>query len=1128
MRSGLKGLLLLCLCSWIIAQENNQEFRATWVITWEHNCDSVKIKSILDNHQKANMNAVLFQVRQGGTAYYPSSYEPWGYYVNYTDPGFDPLAFVVEEAHKRGIEVHAWFNTFQTSSTHAGAPAAEHPEWVCRDRDGNAMTEHRAVSPGLAAVRDYTRDVAMEIVNNYDIDGIHLDYVRWNEYSSSKKARKIASGLDEHRMLDGMIPPELLEELKQSKSGRYLYDVDHPYSSGVPTGFGSWEAWWRESVTEFVQSLHDSIQAVKPWIRLSVAALGRYRWGGWQGYETVYQDAGLWFNEGYIEQLTPMHYHWTTGSGFVYMLDSGGSDSWVYWIQPGIDAGRLFSAGPGSYILQENNIWKRHPEIVNDCRTVDWLDGFQFFSYGSWKGYQYFEEAGNTFFENKTKIRNVYSGTPPASPSIAINKLDSLHYELTITPDATQNTAGWFAVYRSTDAVIDTATDQIIDLHFGNTAYTIADSFPGTQDYDDIYYYGSTSLNRYWNESVTSNIIQGDPIPSFAPTVVWSLPGDNDSVDYNTDVKIGFSKNIDTSTVRGNIVFDPVVEIDGYIWEDGFKTLHLDMGTVFEFDSTYSLTLSADIRDVNGKQLDGNGDGIPGDAYRVTFHTYEVDLSGPMVEFSYPNNDITNYDLDNVWTVLFDELVDPETVNENTVQLINNGKQLSVEPLLTTYNNQSLLNVKSYAQLLANSSAELIISDAVSDTNGNQLDQPLNFTFQTKDYYYHTVEILDDFSGAGNWQDPGFSGSTTGILESGSSFNYNRGNYRPASAFNDDKKKSARLRYEWDPEASNHFLREHCKDGAPTEVQIDTSYILQCYVYGDGSQNQLRFSLYQHDSDGSIPSDDIAEVSQWITLDWVGWRLVEWDLGDTSSVGSWIGDGLMDGAYYEVESIQLTWAEDGAVSGELYFDNLRLVKKTQGQQPENHPPVLDELADTTMTAGGYIAIRPTWSDPDENDTHQILVYADTSVIEYKVMGSTSGSQVYLVPDENFTGEVGITLIVRDFGIGELADTTHFTLTVNPASGIVERHLPEKFRLRQNYPNPFNPITTIQFSVPRQSIIQIRIYDLLGRVVSEPVNQTYQPGNYRVQFDGSQMASGYYIYQLIAEQKVITRKMLLLK
>ena len=311
-----------------------KEFRATWVITWEYISSSQnasetmnRIDQIMDNHVAANMNAVFFQVRQSGTSYYLSSYEPWGYYAGYENPGFDPLQYAVNSAHSRGLEIHAWFNVFQASSTHEGTPSQEHPDWICRDRDGNPMTSSRSLSPGLEEVRQYTTNVAMEIVNNYNIDGLHLDYIRWNEYSSGSLQMLPEGQVEEINMIDGSIHPETLYQLENNRTGRYLYDVDHPYSDGVPEGFSSWEDWWRTSVTTFVSTLHDSIQAVKPYVRLSAAVLGRYNWGGWQGYGTVYQDGALWFNQGFVDQLTPMHYHWTTSNGFAQMLQ-GSNESW--------------------------------------------------------------------------------------------------------------------------------------------------------------------------------------------------------------------------------------------------------------------------------------------------------------------------------------------------------------------------------------------------------------------------------------------------------------------------------------------------------------------------------------------------------------------------------------------------------------------------------------------------------------------------------------------------------------------------------------------------------------------------------------------------------------------------------
>ncbi|SVB13326.1 uncharacterized protein METZ01_LOCUS166180, partial [marine metagenome] len=393
----------------LIASPPNEEFRATWVITWDHinryetpGQNLERVAKIMDDHADANMNAVIFQVRQSGTAYYQSSYEPWGYYSGYQNPGYDPLEVAIEEAHARGMELHAWFNVFQTSSTHNGTPAAEHPEWICRDQSGNPMTSYRAVSPGLEDVRNYSVNVAMEIVRNYDIDGLHLDYVRWNEHTSTN--RNSAPLPEQLNRLDGIISQDEIDALNANSSGRYLYDYEHPYSAGVPDGFSTWEKWWRWSVTEFVSTLHDSIQAVKPHVKLSAAVLGKYNWSGWQGYGTVYQDGALWYNEGYLDHIMPMSYHWTSANGFLGMLSADCPDCWELFIQSGIESGRPFTVGPGSYILDDNNVWNNHSEIVNACRSLSWVDGFQFFSYGTWRDKNYFEAAGETFFIEKSKI----------------------------------------------------------------------------------------------------------------------------------------------------------------------------------------------------------------------------------------------------------------------------------------------------------------------------------------------------------------------------------------------------------------------------------------------------------------------------------------------------------------------------------------------------------------------------------------------------------------------------------------------------------------------------------------------------------------------------------------------------
>ena len=511
--------------------------------------NKARIREILDNHKKANMTSVLFQIRQSGTAYYQSSYEPWGYYAGYTYPGFDPLEYAIEEAHKRGLELHAWFNTFSVSSTHSGTIPVEHPEWICRDQDGNPMTSYMAASPGLEAVRNYTINVAMEIVRNYDIDGLHLDYIRWNEYDTDDMLSPL-SQKDQETKLDGIFSNNTISKLTSPEStNRFLYDVEHPYSAGVPAGFSTWEDWWRWSVTEFVKTLHDSIQTVKPWVRLSPAALGKYKTGGasgWNGYYVVYQDAALWFNEGYVEQLTPMHYHWLTGDELFNAITL----DWEPNIQQGIQAGRLYTCGPGSYRLDENNVWSNHIGIVNRMRDKQWVDGFQFFSYGSWKGYDYWDEAGSTFFNKKVKVRDINIVSEPVAPSISLNQIDSLNYEIVVTPDQSIADNHWFAIYRSDDDILNVNDDIIIDIHYGNSNYSYIDTFTGLQNFNGTYKYFATTLNRYWNESEISNSEMTDPVPSFAPTVVSTNPSENGVLNISNNIVIEFSKTMNVNSFK--------------------------------------------------------------------------------------------------------------------------------------------------------------------------------------------------------------------------------------------------------------------------------------------------------------------------------------------------------------------------------------------------------------------------------------------------------------------------------------------------------------------------------------------------------------------------------------------------
>ena len=1120
----------------LFAQEPpNEEFRATWVITWNAYSSSMtteqlkaRTRQILDRHKEANMNAVLWQVRQEGSSYYDSPYEPWGSYLGYKDPGYDPLQYAIEEAHKRGLEIHAWFNAFHTSSTRPGTPAAEYSEWICRDQDGNPMTSNLCLSPGLEAVREYTRNVAMDIVNRYDIDGLHFDYIRWNEYSSSKSGEEWMRIVRENELPDGTRPPEhILRDLTENKGGRYLYDVDHPYSGGVPSGYTSWENFWRGSTDAFVEMVADSVKKVKPWVRVSVAALGNYKTGGWTGYYTVFQDAAKWFNEGWVDQLTPMHYHWTDASGFYYAL----STDWEPNIQTGIEAGRVYSVGPGSYNFGTN--WKNHPSIVNTLRTLPWVDGFQFFSYGSWADQQYWNEAGQTFFSHQTRMKPmtfINSESPTMVPQTTIVNEGNL-YRITVSPPEGVTDPHWIVLYRTGAESIDPDTDDIIAMSFGTDPLVVTEYFDGTQSFAGIYGYYGILYSRTWNPSVASDRAYTHEIVSYPPVVLSSSVEDGSFVRVNVKIELEFSKRMDPDVFADKLIIEPetpakVITWDRLNWKSGGRKVTVAFDTHLAHGVTYTFTLPGDLTDEIGLALDGNGDGTGGDPWSVSFTTDDRDADPPVLVDVMPDRDPAEIDITEAFTLRFNELVDPTTVGPDRIVMTTDGMPITPDAFLTTWNDKSVLNIRPYSRPVSGAAISLTLPAGVADTAGNTIDEPLTFSFTTKNYYYHEQTMIEDFMGLGDWRAPTYSGSTKGVVGSLSSFEKSvSDNFLPGSSMDPAKRRGGRLIYTWDMESSEGwFLRQHIAGGPPTQVSIDTSWTFQAFVYGDSSMNLIRFSLYETGGDAT------AEVSLWDTLNWVGWKRMEWNLWDQSQTGEWggVGLGTMDGTSYRLESIQLTRTDSSAVSGTIWIDDIRIVKRTPGQAPANQPPVVESLPDTSLEQGKRLRIFVNFTDPNAEDIHQIICESDTSDITFNISGHTAGSRVYINAASTFSGESLIRIIVKDFGIGEFSDTTEFLLTVTQVVSVEDLDIPAVFALHGNYPNPFNPVTTIRYEIPEYNRVTLSLYDIRGSHITDLVDGHFPAGRYETIFDGSRYASGIYLIRLRSGAQQTVSRMVLLK
>ena len=338
-----------------------REFRGAWVATVK-NIDwpskpglstseqKAELLAILERAARLKLNAIIFQVRSICDALYASPIEPWSPYLTGTmgkppQPFYDPLTFAIAEAHKRGLELHAWFNPYRALLKGAGnQPSAKHvsnsrPELV---RDYGS---YLWLDPGEKKVQDYSLSVVMDVVKRYDVDGVHFD--------------------------DYFYPyPE------KERSGRYLEFPDA--ASWKKFGAGgklNRDDWRRENVNAFIERVYNSIKEVKPWVKFGISPFGIWRPGnprqiqGMDSYEQLYGDSRKWLVNGWVDYLAPQLY-WRIDppqQSFPVLL------SW--WVEQN-QRGRLLFAGlntaktagdtaswPNEEILKQIEITRRYPGI---------------------------------------------------------------------------------------------------------------------------------------------------------------------------------------------------------------------------------------------------------------------------------------------------------------------------------------------------------------------------------------------------------------------------------------------------------------------------------------------------------------------------------------------------------------------------------------------------------------------------------------------------------------------------------------------------------------------------------------------------------------------------------------------
>jgi len=521
--------LIMTLTVLVAAEYPKHEFRASWIATawrldfpqntWSSAGQQDEIRNRLDALQAAGFNAVVFQIRPGCDAFYASSYEPWSHHLTGSsgtppNPFYDPLEVFVEEAHTRGMELHAWFNPFRLSTSsdlnglHPTHVYHEHPEWILNvgtrsanptdtwpgmvsntllePRDGERET--RILNPGLAAVRDYTVDVFMDVVNRYDVDGVHMD--------------------------DYFYPYEGMSGEDQS-----TFAAD-------PRGFGNIEDWRRDNINIFMEALYDSIQAVKPGVKLGVSPFGIWRSNyppgviGLSSYYDIYCDPIAWLNDQTIDYLTPQLY-WPFGGD----QDYGALMPW--WADSVTAHNRHLYTGQSPYRISDYHNWSAN-ELPRQIRL----------------NRQELDAPGSVFFRLRNgvldnpkgfldSLRNDlyrYPAFPPPMPWIdSLPPEAPLEFSVATTgattlswshagPAADGDTADWYILYRGDDGAVNTESAAHILAVVPGTDSSFVDEEVG------LFNYAITAMDRNSNESPAVHGPVSLSDESILPTELELLP----------------------------------------------------------------------------------------------------------------------------------------------------------------------------------------------------------------------------------------------------------------------------------------------------------------------------------------------------------------------------------------------------------------------------------------------------------------------------------------------------------------------------------------------------------------------------------------------------------------------------
>jgi uncharacterized lipoprotein YddW (UPF0748 family) len=333
-----------------------REFRAVWLTTVRYTDwpskpglsvaqQQQEMLTIMDRAQQVGMNAVIFQVRPAGDAFYADGLEPWSEFLTgkqgrAPDPAWDPLAFAVREAHARGMELHAWFNPYRAKEPSMKGPLAKsafastHPDLVKK------YVTHLWMDPGEPAVRKHTVAVVLDVVKRYDIDGVHID-----DYFYPYPEKRPNGSTDF---------PDDASWARYEKKGGDLSRDD----------------WRRENVNQLIEELYTGVKKTKSWVKVGISPFGIWRPGnpesvkGFDAYEKLYADSKKWLENGWADYFTPQLYWAIDKEGQRY------NDLLGWWIAQNSKGRHLWPGNYTSKVLEGGKgEWRRGEVLAQIAAT---------------------------------------------------------------------------------------------------------------------------------------------------------------------------------------------------------------------------------------------------------------------------------------------------------------------------------------------------------------------------------------------------------------------------------------------------------------------------------------------------------------------------------------------------------------------------------------------------------------------------------------------------------------------------------------------------------------------------------------------------------------------------------------